>query len=272
MYWDVTGKEISFDPQSGKMIVPTKSSASDSPVRKLHKINTPSKSVHRQLYSQLEVDQEHVENLSSTEATDSDADLSELLDTTVLYSDSEPDIEEYELMENANDIPDDVMADTQTVQMVVQQLKTLLPSVTAHLADCGRLHEWMNFFHLIDSGDFSVKHIAAKLFLDVIKFSRLEDVRLMRYTPEVRQFWTVGQALFKYKFLRFMGGYNVFSGAIEHGDSDNKSMTKSDINMINFVCPNKDVLKEARKNYALDCSTPGIIHSNTHKDLYKIMN
>ncbi|WAR03451.1 hypothetical protein MAR_010009 [Mya arenaria] len=138
---NVTGKEISFDPQSGKMIVPTESTASDSPVRKLHKINTPSKSIQRQLYSQLEVDQEHVEDLSSTEATNSVADLSELLDTTVLYSDSEPDIEEYERMENANDIPDAVMADTQTVQMVVHQLKTLLPSVTTHLVDCGRLHD-----------------------------------------------------------------------------------------------------------------------------------
>ena len=39
----------------------------------------------------------------------------------------------------------------------------------------------------------------------------------------------------------------MFSGAIEHGDRDIKSMTKSDINMITFVCPNKDVLKEERK-------------------------
>ena len=88
---NVTGKEINFDPQSEKMIVPTKSSASDSPVRKLQKINTPSKSVHHQLFSHLEVDQEHVETISSTEATDSVADLSELLDTTVLYSDSDTD-------------------------------------------------------------------------------------------------------------------------------------------------------------------------------------
>ena len=41
-----------------------------------------------------------------------------------------------------------------------------------------------------------------------------------------------------------MGGYKVFSGAIEHGDSGIKSMTKSDINMIHFVCPNKDALKD----------------------------
>ena len=69
----ITGNNITIDPDSDKLAIST-TSDSDSPIRKLKKINTPSTSVHQQLFSGTH---DH-----STEATELVDDLSEILDTT----------------------------------------------------------------------------------------------------------------------------------------------------------------------------------------------
>ena len=219
------------------------------------RINTPTKSVHRQLYSE-----------SDTCSTNTDLkNLSDLMEETAIYGDSDSEENEpnIEAAYNINVSDDETMfSDAETVQNAVKYLKKLLPAVTAHLAEQGRLDDWLSFFKLVDNGEFSVNHIAAQLFLDVVQFTVIKDVRSMRYTQEVKQFWSVGQSLFRAEFLRFMGGYKTFSRLNEHGITDEKMMSKTDASMINFACPNKNVLVEEKKKYSIDCDKPGIIRSN----------
>ena len=70
--------EIVFNSKTGKLQVPTKLKETESPVRKQLKVNTPTKSVHRQLYSESDSD--------SREMLD---DLSELLEDTLIYDRSD---------------------------------------------------------------------------------------------------------------------------------------------------------------------------------------
>jgi len=262
---DIIGNidNMTINKSTGKIIIPTKILASDSPIRKFLKINTPTKSVHCQLFSET-IEPECAED--SDESTRASfkketpltvPELTEQLETTMLSSDSES-----ENVEEMKSISEDVLTDSKTVKETVAKLQKLLPSVTSHLNDCKRLEEWVTFFEMVNTGVFTANHIAAQLFLDVVNFSKLTDVRRIRYTPEVKQFWAVGQSLFKTKFLRFMGGFKAFSRVQEHGELDCKDMKRSDISMLNFVCPSIDVLKEERKRYSIDCSDPGIIYSN----------
>ena len=99
-------------------------------------------------------------------------------------------------------------------------------------------------------------HIAAQLFLDVIQFAVIKDVRRMRNPQEVKQFWSVGQTIFRSKFLRFMCGYKTFSQLtdtenagekVKVGKDQETIMCKTDISMINFACSHKKVLLEEKK-------------------------
>ena len=155
-----------------------------------------------------------------------------------------------------------ILNDSDTVKNAVDHLQKLLPAVTSHLAENGRLDDWLSFFKLVESGEFNVSHIAAQLFLDVIQFAVVKDVRAMRYTPAVKQFWSIGQSLFRAKFLRYMGGYKTFSELSESTNDNEKSMIKADVSLINFACPNKNILIEEKKKFNIECDEPGIILSN----------
>ena len=85
-----------------------------------------------------------------------------------------------------------VLNDKAIMEKAVSQMQRLLPSITCHLAEQGRLSECMSFFNLVDNGEFHVKHIAFQLFLRVIKFETSGDARAMRYSPEVKEFWANG--------------------------------------------------------------------------------
>ncbi|KAH3721460.1 hypothetical protein DPMN_064387 [Dreissena polymorpha] len=66
-------KNITFNPVSGKLIIPTKYTVTESPPR----INTPSKSVRCQIFPESVILSDNVDTIS------------EQLEETILYSDSE---------------------------------------------------------------------------------------------------------------------------------------------------------------------------------------
>lgn len=243
--------QLRVDPNTGKLVIPNQIEECSSPVRKQSKLKTPSKSVHCELQLHLRDDVINVEEICND------------LEETILYSDSDDDA--MDVLDDA--LPLDVdcselLEEEDNVKKAVKELQELLPSVTAHLDKSGRLHDWVHFFHLVDRREFNMNHIAVQLFLDVVKFSGLDNIREMRYTPEVKRFWTVGQSLFKGKFLRFMGGFKTYSNVLEHGITPDKSTVKADMSMVNFVCPHKDVLREEKLKCSIDCASPGIIQSN----------
>ena len=74
--------------------------------------------------------------------------------------------------------------DKASLEKAISHMQRLLPSVTSHVAEQGRLSEWMSLFNLIDNDKFHVNHIASQLFFDVIKFATSGDARAMRYSPD----------------------------------------------------------------------------------------
>ncbi len=139
--------------------------------------------------------------------------------------------------------------------------KHLLPAVTEHLRQQNRLREWITFFRLISEGQFSVSRLAGQLFLDVIRFNEAKSIHAMRFTDEVKQFWSVGLALFHGKFIRFMGGLKC-AGQLTDDSHCTKSELLPDVSKVNCVCPNIKCLKDEMNKFSIDCNKPGIIHSN----------
>lgn len=200
------------------------------------KINTPTNHVHRQL-----IDSENVENFQeSNETTGSFAAFSD--------SDAAMEIEKIS-----------VTTESERLMVIVHRLSELLPSVTKRFVDNHRVDDWVSFFSLVDEGRFEVNHIASQLFWDVVKFNDLKTVHGIRFTPEVKEFWAVGMALFHAKFIRFMGGIKS-QGMISKGLSK-KSLTP-DASKVNFVCPDIKALSEEKKLLNIECEKPGIIAGN----------
>lgn len=238
----VFGKDITTDPDkvflnevTGRLTIPTKPSY-ESPVKKISKLNTPSKSVHKRVFNETPGDY-----------TEQQSDLA-LTECVVADIINEPD----------ND--DDVFVEDLKVIKAVSHLKTLLPCVTAHLAEQGRLEEWNAFFNLISDGSFPANHISLQLFLDVVKFATIENASSMRYTPEVKEFWAVGKSMFKSKFIRFMCGFKTTQ---PDGDScTEKDKVRSNLTNVNFICPDKNVLLEQKRTHSINCETPGVLEGN----------
>ncbi|KAH3782901.1 hypothetical protein DPMN_160825 [Dreissena polymorpha] len=70
-------ENITFNPVSGKLLIPTKSTVTESPVQKISRINTPTKSAHCQIFLEPVVPSDNVDTISGQ------------LEETILYSDSE---------------------------------------------------------------------------------------------------------------------------------------------------------------------------------------
>ena len=152
-----------------------------------------------------------------------------------------------------------VTVEPDRVKAITQRLKELLPSVTKHFMDKGRIEEWLSFFRQVDEGDLEIDHIASQLFWDVVKFNDAKTVRNMRFTCEVKEFWAVGLSLFHGKFIRFMGGLKTQDTI--HEATGSKEMIP-DVSKVNFICPDIKVLTEEKKSHQIGCENPGIIISN----------
>ena len=157
------------------------------------------------------------------------------------------------------DIP--VTVHQEELTQVVEELKALLPEVTNHLHEHSRLSEWVAFFKLVSEGGFSVDHIACQLFLDVIKFHQNSSIYGMRFTKEVRQFWTVGLQLFHARFIRFMGGFKCVGQLVNNRHFTRENLTP-ELSQINFICPDIKQLRDEKKKLEVKCDEPGIIYSN----------
>ena len=63
-----------------------------------------------------------------------------------------------DISEEVNTIADDdcdvVLNDKASMEKAVSQMQRILPSITCHLAEQGRLSEWMSFFNLVDNWKF----------------------------------------------------------------------------------------------------------------------
>lgn len=194
--------DVTFNFKTGKIEITTKS-PTKSPVRKLCKINSPSKSVHTKFYACDETTQNTELGLKANEQTlenenkiqQSDVEENDMNDALDTIGDDSYEIED-----------DNLLTDSHRVKAASDQLQKLLPKVTQHMTYIGILYEWVAFFNMINNGEFNAYHIAVQLFLDVVKISTVDDVHGMRYSPGVKEFWTVGQSLFRDKFIRFMSG------------------------------------------------------------------
>ena len=110
-------------------MIPTKSTAYDSPVRKFLKVNTSTKSVHCKMFSKTDdsagagsiIDQS---TIVVAEEDDTMVDLSELLDCTILYSES--DVDDFYEAEKMGGCPENVLTDNDTVKESVTQLQKLM--------------------------------------------------------------------------------------------------------------------------------------------------
>lgn len=142
---------------------------------------------------------------------------------------------------------------------LVTRLQELLPHVTSHLLEKGRLREWVNFFELVNNGQFDVTCLASELFWDVVAFHSCSNIHAMRFSDKVKEFWATGMSLFHSKFIRFMGGFKCLG---QQSDSGSHSSLKPDNASVNFVCPDVKQLRDIKNEHSPDCDAPGIMLKN----------
>ncbi|KAH3695999.1 hypothetical protein DPMN_083463 [Dreissena polymorpha] len=107
-------ENITFNPVSGKLKFPTQSSVTKSPVRKISRINTPTKPAHCQIFPESLVPSDNVDTISGQ------------LEETILYSDSETEESDETActFSQSTDVFDDILTESPSVQKV---LKCLIP-------------------------------------------------------------------------------------------------------------------------------------------------
>lgn len=88
----------------------------------------------------------------------------------------------------------------------ITRLENLAPAVAECMKSEGHLHTWLTFHEMIKDKTFPMDNICFKLFMDVVRFLGNSNTSSMRYSKEVKSFWTAGFRLFRGRFLRFMGG------------------------------------------------------------------
>ena len=181
--------DVYYSHDTGKLVIPK---AFNSPTKSpLHKKIKLKKTIPdpRQLFVETERTQRDSLNESGYCSSDIDKELNqvdnEFYDLTI-------STEVDEIASNINEVEGHtLMVEEEQLKQAVTHLQELLPMVTLHLQEHNRLNEWVTFFNLVDRGEFQVSHIASQLFFDVVKFASLGDAHGMRYSREVKEFWTV---------------------------------------------------------------------------------
>ena len=94
-------------------------------------------------------------------------------------------------------------------QSIIKEMLELFPTILYALKPTGRLRGWTNFIKLLADGTFPVDNLAFQLLMDVSKWYSSETVYGMRYSEEVKHFWTLGYKLFKEKFYGWTQEYRT---------------------------------------------------------------
>ena len=248
--FDIRGKHVTceinsvkLDLVSWKLNIPTVKTC-ESPVHKIAKINTPSKCTQKQLFKDISDGSESSVGAFALDAPMPDASNSH-----------------YDVSVDEKSSSDHVLIDNDHLKSVVSQLTKLLPSVTKYLSEQNRLEEWITFFHLVHEGNFDLKNIAVQLFWDVVRLHKIRNIHAMRFSSDVKQFWTLGLQLFHSKFIRFMGGYKSL-GQFSNSNVTTKEELVPEMARVNFVCPHTNQLRQEKSHLGVDCSKPGMIESN----------
>ena len=97
---------------------------------------------------------------------------------------------------------EDILVNTSELRVILTRLKHLVPAVTEHLKGNGRLAEWIAFFELVNANELNLNNIDIRLFWDVVKFYECGNIHGMRFSSEVKQFWSIGLQLW---LLRSLG-------------------------------------------------------------------
>ena len=132
-------------------------------------------------------------------------------------------------------------------------------NVRDELKKVGRLDDFITFIRLTSEKQLDLENIAVETFFDVVRFTALKNIKSMRFSPSVKNFWLLAHQMFHGKFLRFMGGYKSLNSDFHHRSPKDS--------LINFVVPCDNVLKEEREKFKIDCNNPGIILSNIERSL-----
>ena len=80
---------------------------------------------------------------------------------------------------------------------LVQELITIFPDVAKNLDASGKLHDWGKALKMIKDNKLPLDNIAHELFFYVFQWYDLDHPGMMRYSPRVKQFWSIGYKLFK---------------------------------------------------------------------------
>lgn len=155
---------------------------------------------------------------------------------------------------------DDLLDFSDEDKDLIHKLRSLIPSALPYLKETGNVSNWISFFELLSQGKFPTENLALKLFLDVVRFYSSCNITGMRYSADVKQFWSLGYILFKGKFVRFMGGYKNKGQLIQ--DNTLKGNLLSDDSKINFIVPDVKVLKKILDESETTCQNPGILGEN----------
>ena len=80
---------------------------------------------------------------------------------------------------------------------------------------------------MVTNGKFNVDHITTQPVFDV-RFSQVENVHAMQFTPEIKQFWSLIQSLFH---------ANAFDSWVDIKANELRESLASEVASINSVCP-----------------------------------
>ena len=76
---------------------------------------------------------------------------------------------------------------------LLTKMMALFPKVAFWIKQEQRLSTWLKFvFELVASGKYPPNTVAYALWMDTIEYITSENVHVMRYSEEIKYFWTLG--------------------------------------------------------------------------------
>ena len=84
----------------------------------------------------------------------------------------------------------------------------LVPDVCQFHAEQDAIHSirLVQYMRMLAAGSFPISNISYQVFLDLVNWYFLPDKKIMRYSPQVKQFWHICKILFHNQCLEFFRG------------------------------------------------------------------
>lgn len=135
------------------------------------------------------------------------------------------------------------------VQLAVNEFTnhTVLPVFFRKLFQQNQLQVFCTFVQLVISSDFSLSNIAWQAFLDRVKWQSCTSTTVMKYQPEVKEFWALLKNMFGSSVLNVLRGPAHFGKVVT--EECERSSYDPNQGTCNFAIPSTSTLNRMETEY-----------------------